>query len=140
MPLTHEILSALVTVAQEAVLCERSAGVPTIEPIRGDLVVAIEGCPRVDGRPDPDMIGWFIAHGNVPFLGDEGRPREVWDLRPLSGQTGTTKWLHEWHKGKITREEYTWWSAPRCLRWEGTTFVRVPSSLDRLIRAMLGES
>jgi hypothetical protein len=137
--LTDEILSALIAAAQEAVLCERFAGVPAIAPICGDLVVATEGCPRVDGCFDPDMIGWFIAHGEVPLLGDESAPREVWDIKPLSGQTGIAKWREQWHKGKITMQEYTWWSAVPYLRWEGATFVRVTSSFDRLIRAMLGK-
>ena len=82
MGLTDETLSALVAVAQEASLLERLAGVPAISPIRGELVVATDGCPLVDGRPDPDMIGWFMAHGDVPLFGDEGKSREVWDIRP----------------------------------------------------------
>jgi len=138
--LTAETLATLVIVAQEAVLLERAAGVPAISPIRGDLVIATDGCPLVDGRPDPDMIGWFMGHGDVPFLGDERKLREVWDIRPLSGQTGTAKWREPWHKGKITMQEYTWWSAVPYLRWEGATFVRVTSSLDRLIRALLGKT
>ena len=85
------------------------------------------------------MIGWFIAHGNVPIFGAGGKSREVWDIKPLSGRTGTAKWREQWHKGKITMQEYTWWSAVPYLRWEGTTFVRVTTSLDRLVRVMLGK-
>lgn len=134
LSLPNEALSALVAVAQDAVLAERAAGVPAIEPIYGDLVVAIKGCPLVDGLPDPDMIGWFMAHGDVPFLDDARRPREIWDIQPLSGQTSSRKWLHEFHKHKITSQEPAWWSGVPYLRWEGATFVRVPSSIDRLIR------
>jgi hypothetical protein len=136
LSLPPEALSALIAVAQEAVLAERAAGVPAIEPIYGDFVVAMEGCPMVDGLPDPDMIGWFIAHGAVPFLGDARKPREIWDIRPLSGQTSSGKWLHKFHKGKITNRELAWWSDVPYLRWEGATFVRVTAPVDRLIRAM----
>lgn len=126
MTFTDDILSALVTVAQDAVLCEHAAGVPSIRPLSGDLVVAVEGCPRADGKLDPDAIGWLAAHGKAPLNYDGTGPlREVWDVMPLSGR----------HARMVRHGLFV--DGKPCQRWENVTFARVPSRIHALVEAML---
>lgn len=80
------------------------------EPEPGDLVIETTWLRR---QPDPDAIGWLVAHGEAPYAEDgTGPTREVWDITPLSGAVGVGS------AGELYQ------------RWENASFVKVP---DRLV-------
>lgn len=111
MIFTDPILSGLVAIARDLYHSERAAGVPAIDPLPGDLVVAVEGCPHCASGLDPDAIGYLVAHGNAAVNADGSGPtREVWDIRTL-------------RRG--------------LRRWENVTFARVTGAVASVVEAML---
>ena len=99
------VLRLLVVAARAAALAPHLTAMAReedIEPQPGDLVV--EASSLQVRNPDPDAIGWLVAHGEAPYSEDgTGQKREVWDILPLSGRTQKDWGFQRWENADFRR-------------------------------------
>lgn len=89
-------------------------------PEPGDLVVE---CSWFTNGPDPDAIGWLVAHGDAPYGVDDPLDgsvpmREIWDVAPLNPSA---------------KVQYTDTDGRGYQRWENARFCKVP---DHIVQQM----
>lgn len=103
-----DVLRLLVVAVRAAALAPHltaQAREADIDPVPGDLVV--ETSSLQIRNPDPDAIGWLIAHGEAPYNEDgTGPTREVWDILPLSGRTQKDWGYQRWENADFRKVPY----------------------------------